>query len=184
MPDLTEPVDDPGPQIDRADELREKWQTERGQVWQVGRHRLMCGDCTDAEDVAETLNGASPPLMVTDPPYGVNLDQGWRDRRGLNRLGHAQDDQLAGDDSADWSDAWIMSPAEIAYVWSAPAALQLVTGAALQKAGFELRQQIVWVKTMAPLSRSAYHWKHEPCWYAVRKGATAHWRGGHAETTV
>jgi DNA modification methylase len=184
MPDLHEPVEDPGPQIDHADELREKWQTERGQVWEVGRHRLMCGDATSAEDVAETLKGASPPLMVTDPPYGVNLDQGWRDRRGLNGLGHAQDDQLAGDDSADWSDAWIMSPAEIAYVWSAAGALQLVTGAALQKAGFELRQQIVWVKTMAPLSRSAYHWKHEPCWYAVRKGATAHWRGGHAETTI
>ena len=51
MPDLTEPVEDPGPQIDRADELREKWQTERGQVWEVGRHRLMCGDGTDESDM-------------------------------------------------------------------------------------------------------------------------------------
>ena len=53
MPDLTEPVEDPGPEIDRADELREKWQTERGQVWEVGRQRLMCGDATRAAAVLQ-----------------------------------------------------------------------------------------------------------------------------------
>ena len=68
MPDLTEPVDDPGPQIDRADELRQKWQTERGQVWEVGRHRLMCGDSTDEDDV-HALIQTNIELVATSPPY-------------------------------------------------------------------------------------------------------------------
>ena len=74
MPDLTEPVDDPGPQIDRADELREKWQTERGQVWEVGRHRLMCGDCTDTDHVSVIMDGVLAQAVITDPPYGINRD--------------------------------------------------------------------------------------------------------------
>jgi hypothetical protein len=72
MPDLTEPVEDPGPQIDRADELREKWQTERGQVWEVGRHRLMCGDAREQVDIETLLLLERPALMMTDPPYGLN----------------------------------------------------------------------------------------------------------------
>ena len=157
---------------------------QRGDLYQLGIHRLMCGDSTDAGDVARLLDGAKPNLMVTDPPYGVNLDQGWRDRRGLNRMGRAQADAIAGDGQADWTPVWALSPSPIAYVWSAAGALQLVAGASLESAGYELRQQIVWVKTMAPLSRSAYHWKHEPCWYAVRKGATADWIGDRTQTTV
>ena len=74
MPDLTEPVEDPGPQIDRADELREKWQTERGQVWEVGRHRLMCGDSTDAHDWRLLCGDNRAVLCHADPPYGMNKD--------------------------------------------------------------------------------------------------------------
>ena len=173
---LTDPDDVPEPV--------EAPYVQRGEVYQLGRHRMMCGDSTSAEDVARLLDGAKPNLMVTDPPYGVNLDQGWRDRRGLNALGRAQSDHLAGDGQADWTPVWALSPSPIAYVWSAAGALQLVAGASLESAGYELRQQIVWVKTMAPLSRAAYHWKHEPCWYAVRKGATADWIGDRKQTTV
>jgi len=69
MPNLHEPPVDPGPQIDRADELQEKWQTERGQVWEVGRHRLMCGDCTSPEDRKLLNDGVVPDFILTDPPY-------------------------------------------------------------------------------------------------------------------
>jgi len=69
MPVLHEPPVDPGPEIDRADELREKWQTERGQVWEVGRHRLMCGDCTSPEDRKLLNAGVTPDFILTDPPY-------------------------------------------------------------------------------------------------------------------
>jgi DNA modification methylase len=54
----------------------------------------------------------------------------------------------------------------------------------LERIGFELRQQIIWAKTQAAMSRSAYNWQHEPCWYAVRKGKTASWRGSHSDTTL
>jgi DNA modification methylase len=69
MPDLHEPLIDPGPQMDKAEELREKWQTERGQVWEVGRHRLMCGDCTSPEDRKLLNAGVIPDFILTDPPY-------------------------------------------------------------------------------------------------------------------
>ena len=64
-----EPVEDPGAETDRADELREKWQTERGQLWQVGRHRLLCGDSTDAGDVERLLDGEKVQGVFTSPPY-------------------------------------------------------------------------------------------------------------------
>jgi DNA modification methylase len=71
-----EPVEDPGAQIDRAAELQEKWQTSRGQLWQVGRHRLLCGDSTDAGDVGRLMGGALAGLLWTDPPYHVGKDFG------------------------------------------------------------------------------------------------------------
>jgi hypothetical protein len=67
---------DPEPQIDRAEELRKKWGVERGQVWTLGAHRLMCGDSTKAEDVARLLGGTRVPLTFTSPPYGVGIDYG------------------------------------------------------------------------------------------------------------
>ena len=68
--------DDPGPQMDKAEELREKWGTERGQLWEVGRHRLMCGDVLNGEHHAELLQGQTVDLVLTDPPYGVGVDYG------------------------------------------------------------------------------------------------------------
>ena len=68
---VDEIIDDPGPQIDRAAELQEQWGTERGQVWEVGRHRVMCGDSTSAEDVARLMGGVKAGLLATDPPYNV-----------------------------------------------------------------------------------------------------------------
>lgn len=72
------PKDDPGAQVDRAEELREKWQTERGQLWQIGRHRLLCGDSTNADDVARLIEGATPQTLIFDPPWdaGINPPDG------------------------------------------------------------------------------------------------------------
>jgi hypothetical protein len=67
-------LDDPGAQVDRAEELRAKWATERGQLWQIGRHRLLCGDATNAEDVARLVAGETARSVVTDPPYGIDHD--------------------------------------------------------------------------------------------------------------
>jgi DNA modification methylase len=165
-----------------------------GSLWRLGDQRLLCGDATDPSAVARLLDGAAPRLLVTDPPYGVSLDMEWRDRAGLNRLGPAEPSYLrgeghratriSGDTIADWSAAYALVPSlEVAYVWHATSHL-LEVGAGLEAIGFELRQQIVWTKTVPVISRSAYNWAHEPCWYAVRKGCTAHWQGDACQTTV
>tara|TARA_R110002020_G_scaffold84107_3_gene208633 strand:- start:3046 stop:4278 length:1233 start_codon:yes stop_codon:yes gene_type:complete len=69
LPDLHEPLQDPEPQIDRAEELRDKWGTDRGQIWQIGPHRLMCGDCTSVEDRGALFGTEQPDFILTDPPY-------------------------------------------------------------------------------------------------------------------
>jgi hypothetical protein len=69
-----EPAEDPGAQIDRAEELREKWGVVSGQLWRLGDHRLICGDCTDPAVVARVMGGEKADCTVTDPPYGVGVD--------------------------------------------------------------------------------------------------------------
>ena len=69
-----EAVEDPGAQIDKAEELQAKWKVERGQIWQAGKHRVMCGDSTSAEDVAKLMAGDKAGLMLTDPPYGIGYE--------------------------------------------------------------------------------------------------------------
>ena len=76
-----------------------------------------------------------------------------------------------------------MPSLEVAYVWHATAHM-LEVALGLERIGFELRQQIVWVKSALVISRSAYHWQHEPCWYAVKKGASAGWIGSRDQSTV
>ena len=120
--------------------------------------------------------------MVTDPPYGVDLDPEWREQAGLNPRTR-QGGKLANDDRIDWSDAWALFPGDVAYVWHAGIhAAEVALG--LQRCGFQIRSQIIWVKQHFAISRGAYHWRHEPCWYAVRKDQTAHWRGDRKQSTV
>jgi len=181
---------DPGAQIDRAAELQAKWKTERGQIWKIGKHRLMCGDGTSAGDVAKVLAGAKPLLMVTDPPYGVEYDAGWRNDAMPEknprqwRDGHGRAiGKVTNDDRADWRAAWILFPGDVAYVWHGGNRANVVANS-LVACGFELRSQIVWAKSQFVISRGHYHGQHEPCWYAVRSGATGHWRGDHSQTTL
>ena len=120
--------------------------------------------------------------MVTDPPYGVELEPKWREAAGLNPRTR-QGGKVANDDRIDWSEAWALFPGDVAYVWHAGIhAAEVALG--LQACGFQIRSQIIWVKQHFAISRGAYHWRHEPCWYAVRKGQTGHWRGDRKQTTV
>ena len=155
--------------------------TGLGDIWRLGRHRLVCGDSTDAATVERALNGVRPHLMVTDPPYGVEYDPAWRNRAGLGstqRVG-----KVENDDRADWREAWALFPGDVAYVWHG--ALHAATVAAsLEACGFTIRAQVIWAKDRLVLGRGHYHWQHEPAWYAVRDKGTGHWSGDRKQTTL
>ena len=153
----------------------------RGDVFQLGRHRLACGDATAATDVARLLAGATPCLMVTDPPYGVNYQPAFRHTaypRQRTAVG-----RVTNDTQADWAAAYALFPGDVAYVWHAALFADVVM-AGLRQAEFEVRSQIVWAKPTFVLGRGAYHWQHEPAWFAVRQGRGAPWYGGRAQSTV
>jgi len=103
-----------------------------GDLWLLGPHGALCGDATSVEAVARLLGERKPRLMVTDPPYGIELDSEWRDRAGLNGHGPAEpsymkqrtaghnETSISGDTRADWSEAFALAPSlEVAYVWHA-----------------------------------------------------------------
>lgn len=144
-----------------------------GDVWRLGDHRLVCGDCTDPAAVEKALAGAKPHLMVTDPPYGVKYDAAWRQRAGVGGAGSATG-KVLNDHEADWRKAWALFPGDVAYVWHAGTFCGTVAES-LSAVKFQLRAQIIWVKTRHVLSRGDYHHQHEPCLYGVREGADEQW---------
>ncbi len=152
-----------------------------GDVWLLGPHRILCGDATSPGDVRKLLNGNAPHLMVTDPPYGVEYDPSWRNDAGVSST--ERTGRVLNDDRADWREAWALFPGDVAYVWHAGLYAATVQES-LEACGFAVRSQIIWAKPRLVLSRGHYHWQHEPCWYAVRKGATGHWEGGRDKTTL
>jgi len=165
--DIPEPPDDP---VSRP-----------GDLWVLGNHRLLCGDATVATDVERVLGNVRPLLMVTDPPYGVKYDPGWRNQTGASAT--KRTGKVLNDDRADWREAWSLFPGDVAYVWHG--ALHAATVAeSLEAAGFNVRSQIIWAKDRLVLSRGDYHWQHEPCWYAVKKTGKGHWAGDRKQTTL
>ena len=156
-----------------------------GDLFQIGQHRLLCGDSTNADNVNKLLDGGKPILMVTDPPYGVNYDANWRneaDRSNGRPIGGWATMKVNNDDRADWLESFSLFSGDIVYCWHASAsAIQFAND--LMKAGFEIKNQIIWVKNNIVIGRGDYHWKHEPCWYAVRKGKKHNWQGSRKENT-
>ena len=171
--------DDSGP-----GELPKQPKTKKGDIWCLGEHRLMCGDSTMIDDVEKLIGGHKPNLMVTDPPYGVKLDQSWRDKAlGDKAMGKGNKNLVQNDDRADWYDAWALFPGNVCYVWHASSFTDVVMDS-LRRANFEVKQQIIWNKSVMIMGRSFYHWKHEPCWYSVKKGADHSWVGDRKQVTV
>lgn len=163
--------------------------SKAGTVYELGPHRLMCGDATKAADVSKLLDGAEPILLTTDPPYGVELDRSWswkpknspnpqRDpKRKATGLEHymPRRSTILGDTRADWSEAYELVPSlAVAYVWHAGSRAGEVQ-AGLERVGFEIAQQIIWDKGQFALSRSHYQWQHEAAWYAVHRELDVPW---------
>ena len=126
--DKTDGLTDP----DDAPAIPEHPVSQTGDLWLLGRHRLLCGDSTVATDVERVLGGVAPHLMVTDPPYGVNYDPAWRNQAGrsingttqriatgtvIKPIGARAVGKVVNDDRADWREAWALFPGSVAYIW-------------------------------------------------------------------
>lgn len=173
--DGTEGLTDP----DEIPEVPEEPKAKLGDVYKLGKHRLVCGDSTDADTVAKCLNGVEPHLMVTDPPYGVEYDA--TKARAVSK--DSAKGKVLNDDRADWREAWALFPGDVAYVWHAGLRAREVVES-LEAADFTMRAQIIWDKGRLVIGRGDYHFQHEPCWYAVRKGRKGHYCGDRKQTTV
>jgi DNA modification methylase len=181
-----ETVGDAEPQIDKAEELNKVWQAKLGDLWQIGEHRLLCGDSTKKEDVERLMGGEKALLMVTDPPYGVDYDPDWRnraDRANGKPYGASAIGLVTNDNRVDWTDAYLLFNGDVAYVWHCDRSAKEVSQN-IEDAGFDIISQCIWAKNNFVISRGDYHYKHEPCWYAVRKGKNHNWQGSRSETSL
>lgn len=180
----------PEPKLDQAAELQREWKTERGQVWQIGRHRLVCGDATSAEDVAQLMNGAKGQMLFTDPPYGVAYS-GQRVHSGK----FVKDFQptIEGD-AVDAGEIYKgsliallphMDDTAAFYIWFA-ASHSLTTYTALTEAGLRAKALIIWHKINTGFGNLNHHYKHkhEPCIYGSKLGCAEKWYGPNNEVTV
>lgn len=153
-----------------------------GDIWQLGEHRLMCGDSTCANHVNALMQGRDAFIMVTDPPYGVDYNPRWREGHGVGKKWRT--DTVQNDTESDWSESYSLFAGDVAYVWSPPGPLMCNFIYSVQKSGLEFKHCVIWNKHHAPMSRGCYHQKFEPCLFACRKGRPLSWVGGRAQTTV
>jgi DNA modification methylase len=151
-----------------------------GDLWVLGKHRILCGDSTNEKEVERLMEEGEPLLMVTDPPYGVDYDPAWRYQ--LDDIKRSTG-KVKNDDRSDWRKAWALFEGDVAYVWSSDLHLR-ESIESLESAGFQLRAQIIWAKEHFVIGRGDYHFQHEPCCYAVRKGRKGHWSGDRKQATV
>lgn len=159
---------------------------KRGDLWIMGPHRVLCGDSAIVGDVERLMAGERGALMVTDPPYGVAYGTGAK-----NLHWEAADDRpIANDDlgvgqSAFWTAAFRHWPlAGAAYIFSPSGPTMCALSAAIEAAGIEQHQWIVWVKQQFVLGRGHYHYRHEHLFYGWPKGAPSGWNGSRTEDSV
>lgn len=173
--------------------------TKPGQIWKLGRHRLICGDSTDPETIKRLTEGEEIDLWITDPPYNVALGQngGHALRPSEARQIHRRTDGLAiANDSWKNDQEFInflvkafeaamtaVKPGGVFYIWYADTQA-LNFRLAAQDAGLEIRQNLIWVKSIFALGRQDYQWRHEPCLYGWKEGAAHYFVNDRKQSTV
>lgn len=162
-------------------ELPEKPKSTFGDVFRLGEHRLMCGSSTDPEMVKTLMGGENADMLLTDPPYGVDYAGG----TGMK----IENDKLAGEEFlhflADAFDAAneVMKPGAVFYIWHADSNGSIFRNAC-DMVGWQVRQCLIWVKNALVMGRQDYQWKHEPCLYGWKDGASHLWASDRKQTTV
>ena len=185
--------DDEAPAL-KPDEVAD---SQRGQLYRLGRHFLYCGDSTSAEDMAALMQGTRADLIVTDPPYNVDYENKaelLNKYRDCSRVQKATNTKIDNDKMDDTQFTEFLQKAfsvmferlktgGVFYVWYAQLkSIQFET--ALKNAGGQIRQYIIWVKNHFSLGMTDYQWRHEPCLYGWKNGANHYWDGRRDLTTV
>lgn len=168
---------------DEVPEAPEVPVTVEGDVWLLGRHRLMCGDSTSIEHLERLCDGQLVDMWLTDPPYNVSYEGKTKDALTI------KNDKM--DDSGFrqfLTDAYIaadavMKAGAVFYIWHADSEGYNFRGAA-KDAGWTVRQCLIWKKQTMVMGRQDYHWKHEPCLYGWKDGAAHLWAADRKQTTI
>lgn len=175
-PEVSEGLTDEDAVPDVPDEPK----TKPGDIYELGGHRLMCGDSCNIEAV-EALTDGLVDILVTDPPYNVAYE-------GSNGL-KIQNDDMSDDKFRQFlADAFIaasavMKPGAVFYIWHADIEGYNFRGAC-RDAGFQVRQCLIWNKDSLVMGRQDYHWKHEPCLYGWKDGAAHLWSADRKQSTI
>lgn len=168
-------------EVPEVDEEKEPT-TKLGDIWQLGRHRLMCGDSTSLGDVNSLVGGAQIDLFITDPPY--NVDYTGKTKEALK----IQNDKMEADAFREFlKDAFesansVMKPGAVFYIWHADTEGYNFRGAC-KDVGWKIRECLIWNKNTMVMGRQDYHWKHEPCLYGWKEG-THLWASDRKQTTI
>lgn len=157
--------------------------TKRGQLWQLGRHRLMVGDSTSEEDVDKLTGGEAMDLCITDPPYNVNYEGGTQEK--LTIINDGMDDLSFYRFLQNFYAQMlrVLKYGASYYIFHADTE-GLNFRAALQEAGGQVKQNLIWVKNSLVLGRQDYQWKHEPILYGWKDGAGHYFVNDRCQTTV
>ena len=168
---------------DRAVEAIKKPVTQKGDIWQLGCHFLMCGDSTSQEDVETLMDGTLGDCSVTDPPYNVAYEGGTKDKLKI-----ANDNMSSGAFKEFLTKAFrcmynALKAGAANYVFFAHKETENFM-AAYREAGFLYKQELIWVKNSLVLGRSDYQWQHEPCLYGWKDGAAHYFTPDRTLCTV
>ncbi len=164
-------------------EIPEKPKSKRGEIYQLGNHRLMCGDSTKEEDVQKLMGGTRVDLLLTDPPY--NVDYTGKTKDALKIENDKKDDSEFRQflvDAFKSADS-VMKPGAVFYIWHADSEGYNFRGACFD-IDWQVRQCLIWNKNVMVMGRQDYHWKHEPCLYGWKPGGSHLWASDRKQTTV
>lgn len=168
---------------DDAPPVQERAITRPGDIWVMGKHRLMCGDSTRIDDVERLMDGELADLWLTDPPYNVAYEGKTKDALKIDN-----DDMADGEFRQFLRDAFtaavaVMKPGAVFYIWHADSEGYNFRGACVDS-GLQVRQCLIWAKSAFVMGRQDYHWKHEPCLYGWKDGAAHLWAADRKQTTI
>ena len=163
--------------------LPEEPKSKPGQIYQLGRHRLMCADSTILTNVEKLMDGAKADLLVTDPPYNVDYEGGTSDKLKIENDNMSDAAFLEFLQNAFFAADNVMKPGAAFYIWHADSEGYNFR-AACRNVKWQVRECLIWVKQKLTFGRQDYHWRHEPCLYGWKDGAAHTWNSDRKQDTV